>query len=401
MQKYIINALRTPIGKFLGSFYECNPLEVCDQLMEETIKTAPNKKDFQYGVFGNAIQGGMGQSFQRSVCLKAGLPLKMPSYTINMVCGSGAEAVINACEKIDLGMSLGIAGGYEFMSNIPYATNTYLRLGKKFGNFEMVDLMLKDGLVDYLDGEHMGLTAERIAKKYSITRIDQDKFAFRSQSLAKKAIENGCFNDEIVPINLLDYKKRPFTISQDEFPHFDTSMEKLAQLKPTFLKNGTLTAGNVSGINDGACFMSIASAKYVKKHSLTPLAEIVDYVSIGCDHKMMGLGPYFAIKALLKKEHLDLKDISLLEINEAFAAQVVACLRLLSEKYYESFDSILTRTNIHGGGISLGHPLGCSGARIITTLAHTMKREGYKDKYGIASMCIGGGQGIAVLIKGV
>lgn len=399
MDKFIISAKRTPIGKFLGSFYECDPKDVCCQLMSSTIKPLA-ANDFKLGVFGNAIQASMGQGFQRSVCISCGLPIEMPSYTINMVCGSGAQAIINVCQNIDLGLDLCICGGYEFMSNIPFATNTYLRLGKKFGNFEMVDLMLKDGLIDVLSGEHMGLTAERIAQKYHITREEQEKYAFLSQRRAINAVDEGVFKDEIVPITLKDYKKRDFVCAQDEFPNRECTLEKLSSLKPSFLPDGTITAGTASGINDGACFLTIASKDYIKEKHIRPLAEIVDYVSIGCDHSMMGLGPFYAIKALLKKTGLSIQDISLFEINEAFASQLLGDVKLLSDEYGVQASDLIDRTNVYGSGLALGHPLGCTGARIVTTLAHTMHNKKMVGKFGIASLCIGGGQGIAILIKG-
>jgi len=398
MKKYILRAKRTPIGKFLGSYYECTPLDVCRQLLTETFNGL-DKTDADIAVFGNAISAGMGQGFDRAVCLSSGFPIEMPSYSVNMVCGSGARAIINACEEIELGARLCAAGGYEFMSNIPFATNSYLRLGKKFGSFEMVDLMQKDGLWDSLNGEHMGITAERIAERYGISREAQDEFALRSQTLAVAAIDEGRFNDEIVPINLLDYRKRPFIISQDEFPRRDTSLEKLAQLKPTFIKDGTLTAGNVSGINDGACFLAIASEEYISTKNFTPLAEIVGHASVGCDHEVMGLGPYFAISKLLKDNSLSTKDISFFEINEAFAAQLLGDVRLLSKEFGESENALIERINVRGSGIALGHPLGCSGARITTTLTYILQSMTRPGSYGIASLCIGGGQGIAILLR--
>jgi acetyl-CoA C-acetyltransferase len=399
MKKFIVQAKRTPIGKFLGSFYECNPLDVCCQLMNSTL-FGFSKDDFQLGVFGNAIQADMGQGFQRAFCLSSGLPIGMPSYTINMVCGSGAQSVIAICQNIDLGLDLGVCGGYEFMSNIPYATNTYLRLGKKFGNFEMVDLMLKDGLIDSLNGEHMGLTAERIAKEFNITRDSQERYAFLAQQRALHAVDSGLFKEEIVPIKLQDYKKRDFFCEQDEFPNRECTLEKLRTLKPTFCLDGTITAGTASGINDGASFLVIASSSYVEEHNVKPLAEIVDYVSVGCDHEKMGLGPFFATKKLLEKTKLEFKQISLFEINEAFAAQVLGDFKLFEQEYGVDDDYLISRTNLLGSGLALGHPLGCTGARIITTLSHTMHRDGLSGKYGIATLCIGGGQGIAVLLKG-
>lgn len=400
MEKIIVSAKRTPIGRFLGSFYECNPMDVCVQLMAAVL-SGTDKKDYSIGIFGNVLDAGLGQGFSRALCLNSGLPEEMPSYTLNMVCGSGSRSIINACEEIDLGSNVVICGGYEFMSNVPYATNTYLRLGKKFGNFEMVDLLIKDGLTDYIDGTHMGITAENIAESLGITREEQDRYAMLAQQRAIAAVDGGVFRDEIVPISLFDYKKRPFLCEKDEFPNRDSTLEKLSALRPAFKSNGTVTAGNTSGINDGACFLSVASREYAVSHHLDGLAEIVDYASVGCDHSQMGLGPFFAIKKLLSQQHLSFSDISLFEINEAFAAQILGDFKLLAKEYGVREEEIISITNLHGSGIGLGHPLGCTGARIVTTLAHSMKRKNMKGKYGIASLCVGGGQGVAILLKGV
>lgn len=399
MKKYIIESKRTAIGKFLGSLYEANPFLVCVQLLNSVLAKAKTE-DVQIGIFGNAIQAGMGQGFGKALMNKCGIPVTSPSYVVNMVCGSGAQAIINLCKEIELGVKLGVCGGYEFMSNIPFATNTYLRLGKKFGNFEMVDLMIKDGLTDFLSNVHMGITAENIAEQLGITREEQDQFAFLAQSRAIKAVDSGVFKDEITPISLVNYKNQEYVFSVDEFPNRESTIEKLSRLKPAFKKGGTVTAGNSSGINDGACFMLIGSEDYVVSNNIDPLAEIVDYVSIGCSNDTMGLGPYYAIKELLAKNRMSLEDIELFEINEAFSAQLLGTIKCLSKDFGVDANRLLSKTNVNGSGIGLGHPLGMSGARIVGTLAHQMKKNKCSG-YAIASLCVGGGQGVALLLKGV
>lgn len=396
---YIIDAKRTAIGKFLGSLYETDPVEIATQLIK---KGFDNKliEDCEELIVGNVISAGMGQGFARAIALNAGMKQETTAYSINMVCGSGMQAIANGYKDILLGKDIVIAGGVEIMSNIPYATNTFIRLGKKFGNFEMTDLMVSDGLTDSFSHVHMGITAENIAEKYGITREHQDDYAYLTQQRAIKAVDDGVFKDEIVPLTLKDYKKREYVFDTDEFPNRESTREKMETLKPTFKKDGTITAANSSGINDGACFLILASEEYCDKNSIKPLAEIVSYEVVGCDPQYMGLGPYYAIKSLLEKNEMSFKDIDSFEVNEAFAAQVLGCFKLLEEEYNVDEKYITDRCNKYGSGLGLGHPLGCTGARITTTLVHEMKKNS-DIKYGVSSLCIGGGMGAALLLKRV
>ena len=400
-KKYIIEAKRTAIGKFLGSLYESDPVEVSCQVIKESFNHE-YLKDVEEVIIGNVISAGMGQGFARAITVKSGIDVSVPAYSINMVCGSGMQAIINACNEIECGKNVVLAGGVEFMSNIPYATNTFLRLGKKFGNFEMTDLMVSDGLTDSFSGVHMGITAENIARKYEISRQAQDEYSYITQQRAIKAVDEGVFKDEIVPVKLKDYRGREYIFDTDEFPNRESTKEKMASLKPTFIKDGTgtITAANSSGINDGAAFVLIASEEYCKKNGIKPMAEIVDNATIGCDPQYMGLGPFYAIRKLLNKQEISFLDIDYFEINEAFAAQVLGCFKLMEEEYGVSEEYIEERCNRYGSGLGLGHPLGMTGARITTTLVYEMQRN--KDiKYGISSLCIGGGMGAALLLKKV
>lgn len=264
----------------------------------------------------------------------------------------------------------------------------------------MTDLMTHDGLLDSFSGVHMGITAENIAKAYNITREEQDSYSYMSQMRALQAVDSDVFDDEIVPVKLKDYKKREYIFEKDEFPNRNTSREKMASLKPIFAKeNGTVTAATASGINDGASFLMLASEEYCKEKNIQPLAELVDGVAVGCDPQMMGLGPYYAIKKLIEKTNVAFSDVSYFEINEAFAAQVLGCLKLLAEEYDTTVEAIIEKCNIYGSGLGLGHPLGATGARITTTLAHILNKQ--DREYGIASLCIGGGMGAALLLRKV
>jgi len=398
---YIVDAKRTAIGKFLGSLYEADPGDVCAQVIRKGFNNSLFE-DINLTILGNVISAGMGQGIARKIAIKAGIPQKVPAYSINMVCGSGMEAVRNGVLEIQCGANLILAGGIEFMSNIPFATNTYLRLGKKFGDFGMTDLMTHDGLIDSFSGVHMGITAENIAKKYGITREAQDAYALEAQHRAIAAVDGGYFTEEIVPVELKDYKGRSYTFDTDEFPRRDTNLEKMSKLPPTFLKDGTgtVTAGNTSGINDGAAFMLLASEDYCKEHDIKPIAEIIDTAIIGCDPQYMGLGPYYAVAKLMKQNpEIGFNDIDYFDINEAFVAQVLGSLKLLAEEFKTTPEYIINRCNIWGSGIGLGHPLGMTGARIVGTLAHILKAK--EATYGVASLCIGGGMGAATLLRRV
>ena len=395
---YLLGAKRTAIGKFLGSFYENNPCDVSSQVLRALL-SGVDPSDVDMTIIGNVISANMGQAFFRKIAINSGIPQGKPAYAVNMVCGSGMMAVINAVKEVRCGANLVVAGGVEFMSNIPYATNTYLRLGKKFGNFEMTDLMVSDGLTDSFSGVHMGVTAENIAKKYGITREAQDDYSWRALQRAIAGVDSGAFVDEIVPVVIRDYKGKEKVFDIDEFPNRASTREKLASLRPTFIKDGTgtVTAASASGINDGAAFVTIASETYVRGKNLNPLAAVSGYTTVGCDPQYMGLGPYFAISKLLHEKSLTIDDIDIFEINEAFAAQILGSMKLLSEEFGTPVEAIVDKTNIYGSGLGLGHPLGATGARIITTLAYIMKKKNLKR--GIASLCIGGGQGTAILLE--
>lgn len=398
---YIIEAKRTAIGKFLGSFYEVDPVNVCVQLIQKGF-TEKYLSDIQCVVVGNVISAGLGQGLARNIAVRAipdGKGIKVPAYSVNMVCGSGMQAVINASNEIRLGKDLVLAGGVEFMSNIPYATDSYIRLGKKFGDFTMIDLMTHDGLTDSFSGVHMGITAENIAKQLKISRQEQDEYAYLAQQRAINAVDHKKFANEIVPIALRDYKGREYVFDTDEFPNRNCTLEKLSTLKTSFIKGegGTVTAGNSSGINDGASFLLVASEEYCDKNGIIPLCELVDGVAVGCDPQTMGLGPNYAIQELISKNEVDFSDVNFFEVNEAFAAQALGVYKLLAEQYHVTQKSIIDKCNIWGSGLGLGHPLGATGARIITTLTSILSEN--NAKYGIASLCIGGGMGAAVLLK--
>ena len=396
----IIDAKRTPIGKFLGSLYEQDLAKVCVQTINGLNNWNIFKDDVDISIFGNVVSAGLGQGIARKIAVESGTKIESPAYTVGMVCGSGMQAIINSCNEIKLGKRLVLTGGFEFMSNIPYATDTYLRLGKKFGDFNMTDLMTHDGLYDAFSGVHMGITAENIAKEFDITREKQDEYAYITHQRALLSVSSKYFKDEIVPVNLVDYKGRNFVFDTDEFPNPNSTQEKLAALKPSFLKDGsgTVTAGNTSGINDGAAFLLLASEEYCEEKGIKSDISIVDYATVGCNPQMMGLGPFYAIKKLLGQANLSFKDIDVFEINEAFAAQVLGCFKLIENEFEVDEDYLLDRVNLHGSGLGLGHPLGCTGSRIVVSLYHHMLKNP-SCKYGIASLCVGGGMGVAVLLK--
>lgn len=397
---YIIDAKRTAIGTFLGSLYESDPKDVCTQLIKKGFKEK-QIKEVESVIIGNVITAGTGQATARNIAINSGVPHESPAYSLNEVCGSGMQAIINGINEIKCGKDLVLCGGYEFMSNIPFCTDTYMRLGKKFGDFKMVDLMTHDGLIDSFSGVHMGITAENIAKKHNITREEQDDYSYLAQQRSIEAVDSHFFVDEIVPISIKDYRGNEYIFDTDEFPNRKCTKEKLATLKPSFLKDGTgtVTAGNASGINDGASFVLLASRDYCVRNNIKPIAKIIGNSVVGCDPQLMGLGPHYAISKLLDDNYLSLSDIDYMEINEAFAAQLLGCLKLLAVKYNSTTEALVEKCNLHGSGLGLGHPLGATGARITTTLSHIIKRENLK--YGIASLCIGGGMGAALLLERV
>lgn len=387
---YILSACRTPIGSFLGSLKDIEAPRLGSIVIEEAIKRAGiNKDDINEVIMGNVLQAGLGQNPARQAAIYAGLNVEIPSMTINKVCGSGLRAVSLAAQTIMTGDNdVVVAGGMESMSNAPHILRG-LRQGTKMGNTELVDTMVFDGLTDIYNGYHMGITAENLAQMYNISREEQDRFAEESQLKAAKARREGKFSDEIVKVEIPQKKGEPIVFSQDEYIKEDTSYEKLAKLRPAFKKDGTVTAGNASGINDGASALVLASKEYVEKNNLKPIAKIISYASYGVDPKIMGIGPVPATKKALEKAGLKVEDIDLVEANEAFAVQSLSVLKELK------FNPEIV--NVNGGAIALGHPIGASGARILTTLLFEMQKR--SSKYGLATLCIGGGMGTAIIVE--
>ncbi|PKK97134.1 MAG: acetyl-CoA C-acyltransferase [Tenericutes bacterium HGW-Tenericutes-3] len=397
---YIVSAKRTAVGSFLGSLSNVSPTDfgakVVKNILDET-KIDPSKIDEV--ISGNILPAGQGQGVGRQVAIKAGIPDSVCGYVVSMVCGSGMKAVMDGYLKILSGQNhLVIAGGTESMSQAPMLIPAKARNGVKMGNFEVVDHMIYDALTDAYDGIHMGVTAENIAEKHAITREAQDQFSYNSQVKAIKAVDEGRFDDEIVGIEV-KVGRELVMFDKDEYPNRKTSPEKLASLRAVFKKDGSVTAGNASGINDGAAYVMLASEEAVKLYNLTPLVEIVGVDQAGVDPKFMGLGPVGAVKNVLKRTNLKLDDVKLLELNEAFAAQSLGVMKELSEDLNVSFDGLLKRTNVNGGAIAIGHPVGASGARILVTLIHELKKQNLD--LGLASLCIGGGMGTAIIVKNV
>ena len=399
MQKvYIVSARRTAIGAFLGSLSEMNPADMGAEVVKAVLKdakVAPEQVDEL--ICGNILSAGLGQGIGRQVAVKAGIPVEVPAYAVNMLCGSGMKAVINGMSSILAGEAdIIVAGGVESMSRAPYLIPRETRKGIKMGSFQVEDHMLKDALTDAFEGIHMGMTAENVAAKHAIDRARQDSFAFASQQKAIASVDAGHFDEEIVPLTVKNGREEA-VFSRDEYPNRKTDEEKLAKLRAAFKKDGSVTAGSASGINDGASFVLLASEKAVKEHGLTPMAELLATGQAGVDPGVMGLGPVPAIRKALKKAGMKLSDMELIELNEAFAAQSLGVLRELSEEHGMSEEEIALRTNLFGGAIALGHPVGASGNRIIVTLLHGLKRTG--KQVGLASLCIGGGMGTAVIVK--
>lgn len=395
---FIVAAKRTPIGKFMGSLSGFSPGElgaiVIENILDET-RIDPTLIDEVIG--GNVLSAGQKQGVIRQAAVKAGIPGEVPAYGINMICGSGLKAVMNAYADIKSGEAdLVLAGGTEVMSNAGFVLGGSLRSGHKMGNLQAVDHMVFDGLTDAFHDYHMGITAENIAEKYAISRHEQDEFAYLSQQKAINAVDTGKFKKEIVPVEIIT-KKETIVFDQDEFPNRKSTPEKLSALKPAFKKEGTVTAGNASGVNDGASFILLASEQKVKELGLKPLAEIVSVGQGGVDPEIMGLGPVPAIRKALEKAKMKLTDIDVIELNEAFAAQSLGVIRELIREHGVTRQWIDERTNCNGGAIALGHPIGASGNRILVTLTYELLSQ--NKQYGLASLCIGGGMGTTVIIK--
>lgn len=386
----IVSAKRSPIGSFGGSLKNISAADLGVQVADATIKEG--KVDpllVEEIIVGNVLGAGLGQNIARQVALNIGLSYTSTAFTVNMVCGSGMEAIELASLKIKSGEAdIILAGGTESMSQAPYLLPN-LRWGNKMGDTSTIDLMLKDGLTDAFNDYHMGVTAENIASKYNISREGQDEFALNSQKKAVSAIEMGKFKNEIVPISVPQRRGEPLIFDTDEFPRKDSSIEKLGKLKSAFIKDGTVTAGNSSGLNDGAAMVLLVEKEKALELGLNILAVIKSYANAGVDPAIMGTGPIPASKLALKKANLKVEDLDLVESNEAFASQALAVMEEL-----ELEESI---TNVNGGAIALGHPIGASGARILVSLIHEMKKR--DSQYGLATLCIGGGQGAAIVIE--
>ncbi|HEY3132594.1 MAG TPA: acetyl-CoA C-acetyltransferase [Acidobacteriota bacterium] len=386
---YITSAVRTAIGSFGGSLKDVSAVDLAAQVFCEAMKRAGLRGDqIDEVILGNVLQSGMGMNPARQAALKASIPETVPSHTVNKVCGSGLKAITLACQAIQSDdASVIVAGGTESMSNAPYLL-TQARWGYRMGPGTLLDSLLNEGLTCAMEHVHMGITAENIAKRYKISRELQDSFAATSQARAAAARAEGKFRNEIVPVKI-QTKKGETVFQEDEYIRAGTTVEKLAQLRPAFDKDGTVTPGNASGINDGAAAVSVMSEEKLKALGKQPIARVLAYASGAVDPAVMGMGPVPAVKRVLEKAGLRASDIDLFELNEAFAVQSLAVLEELQ------LDPAIV--NVHGGAIALGHPIGCSGARILTTLLYAMQDRGARR--GLAGLCIGGGQGIAMIVE--
>ncbi len=387
----IVSACRTALGSYGGSLKDVPASELGAIVVKEAVNRAGIKPEqVDEVVFGNVLQAGLGQNIARQVSIKAGLPIETTAYTINIVCASGLKSVALAASTIKSGdADIIVCGGTENMSAAPYAVPT-ARWGARMNNVQMIDVAVNDGLWDAFNNIHMGMTAENIAEQYNLTREMQDEFAVRSQNRAEAAVTSGRFKDEIVPVEIPQRKGDPVIFDTDEFPKFGSTMEKVSKLKPAFKRDGgTVTAANASGINDGAAAFVVMSKEKADELGIKPMAKIVSYATGGVDPKVMGLGPIPATQKALAKADMEVKDLDLVESNEAFAAQSLAVAQDLG------FD--MDKTNVNGGAIAIGHPIGSSGGRILVTLLHEMEKRDAKT--GLATLCIGGGQGQALIVE--
>ena len=387
---YLAGAVRTPIGKFGGTLASWSAADLGVAVAKESLRRAGVAVDqITDSIWGCARQAGGGPNVARQITWRAGVPETVPAATINQACGSGLKAIILAAQEIMLGRSDAVlAGGTESMSRVPYFAEG-ARWGMRMGNTQLVDGMYRDGFSDPLSGLLMGQTAEKLARQYDISRQEQDEFALRSQQRAEAAIESGRFKDEVMTLEVSGRKGESTNFAQDEHCRAGTTLQDLAKLPPVFYKDGTVTAGNSSGITDGAAAVVVLSEEGLKRFGTTPQARIVDYEIVGVAPEIMGIGPVPAVRALLDRQRLKLSEIDLVELNEAFAAQVIACDRELH------FDA--DRLNVKGGSIALGHPIGCTGVRITTTLLHEMQKR--QARLGLATLCVSGGLGIALLLE--
>jgi acetyl-CoA C-acetyltransferase len=386
----ILSACRTAVGNFGGALKDLSAPELGAVVVREAIARAGiAHADLGEVVLGCVLQGAAGMNVARQAAIQAGVPVDVPAETVNRVCGSGLQAVVHAVEAVRSGYTdFVVAGGTESMSNAPYAMKS-ARWGQRMGNAEIIDTMIHDGLTDAMHLCHMGMTAEEVATKYGVSREEQDRFSAESQRRAAAAIASGAFQDEIVPVLVSQKKGDPIPFVTDEYPRAGTTPEKLAALRPAFRKDGTVTAGNASGINDGAAALVVASIDKANARQTTGIARVVSYATTGVEPMVMGMGPVPAVRKALLRAGLQTSDIALFELNEAFAAQSIAVVRELG------LDP--ARVNVNGGAIALGHPIGASGARVLTTLIYSLRQRG--GGRGVAALCIGGGMGIAMVVE--
>ncbi|XP_063707189.1 acetyl-CoA acetyltransferase [Culicoides brevitarsis] len=387
---YIVSAARTPIGSFNGALSSLPAAELGSVVIKEVCARANvDPKDVNEVVMGQALTAGQGQNPGRQATLKAGLPIDCPGYVLNILCGSGLKSVENSFYKIRAGgADIMVCGGQESMSKAPHVM--HLRNGTKMGNSSMVDSMIHDGLTDAFTNIHMGETAENLAKEYNVSREEQDAYAARSQNLAEQAQKSGAFDEEIVSVSVPS-RKETVVVSKDEYLKHGTTVEGLSKLRACFIKDGTVTPGNASGINDSAAAVLLMSQDEVQKRGVQPLARIVAFANAGCEPKVMGIGPVKAVQKVLQLAGWTMDDVDLFELNEAFAAQSLAVVKALGCNP--------EKVNVNGGAIALGHPIGASGCRVLVTLLYAMKQRGAKK--GVASLCIGGGMGIAIAVERV
>lgn len=386
----IAGAVRTPVGKFGGTLKDIPAVDLGVTAMKEALsRSGVSPEEVDEVILGNVLQAGQGQNPARQVALNGGCPVTTVATTINKVCASGIKSVAMAAQAVNADdADIIVAGGIENMSIAPFYMMK-ARWGARMGDTEMIDGMVFDGLTDIFNRYHMGITAENVAEKYGITRREQDEFALASQNKAEAAITSGRFKDEIVPVLVPQRKKDPLAFDTDEHPRFGSTIELLEKIPPAFKKDGTVTAGNASGINDSAAALVVMSADTAKNRGVKPLARIVSYAAGGVDPSVMGTGPIPATEKALAKAGLKASDLDIIEANEAFAAQAIAVNR--------HFGWDLDRVNVNGGAIAIGHPIGASGARILVTLLYEMEKRG--SRYGLATLCIGGGQGFAMIVE--
>lgn len=395
---FIVAAKRTPIGSFNGSLASLSGVDLGAHAMKAVVEQAGiEPKHIDEVIVGNVLTAGVGMGPGRQAAIKAGVPDTVPAYTLNMICGSGMKAIMDGASHIRAGdAKLVLTCGMESMSNAAYVTSGQIRRGVRMGHQMQEDSIIKDGLTDAFHQYHMGVTAENVATQCNISREAQDEFALNSQHKAVNAIEKGHFAAEISPVTVTE-RKRQFEVKDDEYPKAGATLEGLQALRPAFDKQGSVTAGNASGINDGASAILLASESAVKQHNLTPLAELVEYGQGALAPEIMGLGPVSAVANTLKKAQMTIEDIDVFELNEAFAAQALGVIQGLSEAHHVDENWLLERSNLSGGAIALGHPIGASGNRIVTTLVYQLQRT--EKDCGLASLCIGGGMGTALILK--